>query len=602
VSAVQSAAVHDAPVRLVYDGSRCLLEGGPYIFYILTRGGAAVYEGPADACPGGAGLYRYIGVARSGDLGYADVYVGRSVADAAADRLVIFHTSMDSFTFRLYLKLYNNSSGWAPYASLRIRLAYDSSILYCKFLDTDTDVTSVGPAVASPAGLASFDLGEVKCAPVAAFSHTTIGLHVEQTYAADVWPAHIPVVVHVINSTASAGGGGGGGGGVACSFVASSGKRFGSPDGSPAAGFNELNGWVAAWGPSGGGVRIALMPGITPPDSTNTGASYTVELNDVEIGTLTVSSGGTASVSITESMPGFMQVVRIRLEPGGYILYDNGPTSAVNVASGTYQVYATLRVEPTSAVYGSTADLTLRCDDTPTATITLRVPDPGEWGLRADIYKITSLRWPPFEDNPSYYDHRGTWSVGIIYFWVGVGSGPVGVPSPYFSRVSRSDSAPKWAAYWINPAAPWTYWAIKFTGNLYVPWSSIRVGVWHDDGVYVRLCSIDTGNSWWGFTAPRFDTMSGTCTGAGEYSVEVGYFEGVGTAALVFVIGPGAGNEAYIPTIDGAWYCPNFRWTGAQQGTCSAAWSFVPASPSVPHFRGTNYTPGSTDGGGSPGS
>jgi len=67
VSAVQSAVVHDAPVRLVYDGSRCLLEGGPYIFYILTRGGVAVYEGPADACPGGTGLYRYIGVARSGD-------------------------------------------------------------------------------------------------------------------------------------------------------------------------------------------------------------------------------------------------------------------------------------------------------------------------------------------------------------------------------------------------------------------------------------------------------------------------------------------------------------------------------------------------------
>jgi hypothetical protein len=299
------------------------------------------------------------------------------VADAAADRLVIFHTSMDSFTFRLYLKLYNNSSGWAPYESLKIRLAYDSTILYCKFLDTDTDVTSVGPAVVSPAGLASFDLGEVKCTPGAAFSHTTIGLHVEQTYAADVWPAHIPVVVHVINSTASAGGGGdgGSGGGGVCSFVSSSGRRFGSPDGSPAAGFNELNGWVAAWGSSGGGIRIALMPGITPPDSTNTGASYTVELNNVQIGTLTV-SGGFASVSITGPMPDFMEIVDIRLEPGGYILYNNGPTPAVNVASGTYQVYATLRVLPTSAVYGSAADLTLRCGGSPAAAITLRVPDP----------------------------------------------------------------------------------------------------------------------------------------------------------------------------------------------------------------------------------
>jgi hypothetical protein len=33
------------------------------------------------------------------------------------------------------------------------------------------------------------------------------------------------------------------------------------------------------------------MPGITPPDSTGTGASYTVELDNVEIGTLTVSGG-----------------------------------------------------------------------------------------------------------------------------------------------------------------------------------------------------------------------------------------------------------------------------------------------------------------------
>ncbi len=597
VSAVQSAVVHDAPVRLVYDGSRCLLEGGPYIFYILTRGGVAVYEGPADACPGGAGLYRYIGVARSGDLGYADVYVGPSVADAAADRLVIFHTSMDSFTFRLYLKLYNNSSGWAPYTSLKVRLAYDSSILYCKFLDTDTDETSVGPAVVSPAGLASFDLGEVECTPVAAFSHTTIGLHVEQTYAADVWPAHIPIVVHVINPTVSAGGGGCGCVGV-CSFVSSSGKRFGSPDGTAARGFNELNGWVAAWGPSGGGVRIALMPGITPPDSTGTGARYTVELNNVQIGTLTV-SGGIAWVSIAEPMPGFMQVVRIWLEPGGYILYDNGPMPAVVLAPGTYQVYATLRVAPRSDVYGSAADLTLTCSGTPTATITLRVPNPDEWGLRADIYTFILPLWPPFGAD---YTHRGTWSVGSIYFWLHIPTwpDPLGVSSPYFSRAEGIALAPKWAAYWIDPAAGmWISWAIKYTGRLYVPWSSIRVGVWHDDGVYVRLCNIDTGNSWWSAAvSPVFHTASGTCAGApGEYNVEVGFFQGSLTAALVFIIGPGAGNEAYIPTIDGALFCPNFNW---QQGVCNAAWSFVPASPAVPHFCGTNYTPGSTDGGGEP--
>ncbi len=338
------------------------------------------------------------------------------------------------------------------------------------------------------------------------------------------------------------------------------------------------------------------MPGITPPDSTGTGARYTVELVNVQIGTLTVS--GTVSVSITEPMPGFMQVVRIWLEPGGHVLYDNGPRPAVTLAPGTYQVRATLRVAPRSDVYGRAADLTLNCGGTPTATITVRVPNPDEWGLRADIYTFTSPTWPPFGTG---YTYKGTWTVGAIYFWQSIVSDPVNLVSPYItSTVDRLDTAPKWVAYWIDPAATrWVNWAIKFTGRLYVPWSSIRVGVWHDDGVYVRLCSIDTGNSRWYYTAPVFYTISGTCTGApGEYSVEVGYFEGAGAAVLIFVIGPGAGNEAYIPTIDGAWFCPNFDWS---RGTCGTSWSFRPASPSVPHFRGTNYTPSTTnDGGGTP--
>jgi hypothetical protein len=394
--------------------------------------------------------------------------------------------------------------------------------------------------------------------------------------------------------------------GCSCSFVASSGKWFGSPDGSPARGFNELNGWAAAWGPADpaspcvcGGVKIALMPGITPPDSTGTGARYTVELNNVQIGTLTVSD--TVSVSITGTMPGFMQVVKIWLEPGGYILYDNGPRPAVTLTPGTYQVKATLRAAPRSDIYGSTADLTLTCNGTPTATITLRVPNPEEWGLRADIYTFTTAPppWPPFGAG---YTYKGTWSVGAIYFWLSGWPGQgdrLGLTSPYFTRGERRDSAPKWAAYWINPAGTsWINWAIKYTGRLYVPWSSIRVGVWQDDGVYVKLCSIDTGNSWWHITSPTFRTTSGTCTGApGEYNVEVGYFEGSITITLVFMIGPEGRNEAYIPTIDGAWYCPNFDWS---QGTCRTSWSFVAASPSVPHFRGTNYTPGSTDGGGEP--
>ena len=354
------------------------------------------------------------------------------------------------------------------------------------------------------------------------------------------------------------------------------------------------------------------MPGITPPDSTGTGFSYTVELYDVVIGSLTV-SGGDASVSIAEPMPGFMQVVRIRLVPGGHVLYDNGPRPAVNVAPGTYQVRATLRVAPSSAVYGDAADLTLTCGGTPTATFTLRVPNPDEWGLRADIYTFTPTwptppPWPPFGTG---YTYRGTWTVGAIYFWLydSLWRGDrLNLRSPYFSSVHRRHTAPKWAAFWIDSTATqWEDWAVRFTGSLYVPWSDIRVGVWQDEGAYVRLCSIDTGNSWWRAGPPVFYTTSGTCTDAPEeYSIEVGYFEGRGTAALVFVIGPGAGNDAYVPTIDGAWYCPDFDWSPGNLhgggGRCGGAWRFVSASAGVPYFVGSNYTPSTTndDGGGSP--
>jgi hypothetical protein len=374
----------------------------------------------------------------------------------------------------------------------------------------------------------------------------------------------------------------------------SSGRWFGSPDGSPARGFNELNGWVGAWGPSGGGVRIALMPGITPPDSTGTGASYTVELNNVQIGTLTI-SGGIASVSIAGSMPDFMLIVRIWLEPGGHIIYSYGPRPAV-VPPGLYQVKATLRVKPRPDVYGRSANLTLKCDSSPATTITLRVPNPEEWGIRADIYTFTPwwAPWPPFGAD---YTYKVTWSVGAIYFWLHAPAwpDPLGVSSPYFSRVGRNNSAPKWVAYWLDPTATWwVLWAVKFTGRLYVQWERIRVGMLVDDGAYVRLCSINTGNSWWN-GAFTFNTANGWCWGAPrEYDVEVGYYNISWEAVLIFVIGPGGGDEAYVPTIDGAWYCSNFDWS---RGTCGVSWSFVPASPSVPHFRGTNYTPSTTDDG-----
>jgi hypothetical protein len=200
---------------------------------------------------------------------------------------------------------------------------------------------------------------------------------------------------------------------------------------------------------------------------------------------------------------------------------------------------------------------------------------------------------------------------GWVVAWGGPAAcGWIGLRSPYVTSVGvpwGTFIAPKWAAYWIDPAATrWSNWAIKFTGRLYVPWERIRIGVWNDEHVYVKLCSIDTGNSWWDFLYPVFRTTSGTCAGApGEYSIEVGYFEDYGALALVFIIGPDGSNVAYIPTIDGAWYCPDFDWTETiighgQGGVCRTSWRFLPASPSVPHFRGTNYTPGSTDGGGTP--
>jgi len=412
---------------------------------------------------------------------------------------------------------------------------------------------------------------------------------------------------YTITNLLPPGGGGDSGGGVACSFAASSGKRFGSPDGTPATGFNELNGWVGAWGPSGGGIRIALMPGITPPDSTGTGTSYTVELNGVQIGTLTV-SGASVGMSIAGSMPGFMDVVRIWLEPGGHILYDNGPRPVVVLAPGTYQVYATLRVVPTYTVYGSSADLTLTCVGMPTATITLRVPDPEEWGLRADVYRWWGWPpppvWPPFL-GPAYA-YKGTWSVGAIFYtWRNWPLGIIPSVSPYFCRDPRPEVAPKWVAYWLNPAATsWLTFAVRFTGRIYVPWSNIRVGVIHDEGAHLKLCDIDTGNSWWRVAGEALETADGTCTGAPNvYDIEVVWVQGGAGYYFVFLIGPDGGNEAYIPTIDGAWFCPNFNWASGivPSVRCNASWSFVSASEgSVPYFVATNYTPGLTDGGGTP--
>jgi hypothetical protein len=401
---------------------------------------------------------------------------------------------------------------------------------------------------------------------------------------------------YIVTTTSTLAAGGGGGGGVDCSFVSSSGKWFGSPDGTPAAGFNELNGWVAAWGPSGGGVRVALMPGITPPDSTNTGASYTVELNNVQIGTLTV-SGGTASVSITEPMPDFMEVVKIWV--GGYLVYDGGPLSAT-MPPGAYPVTASLRVRPDKDVFGNSATLQLSCNGNPVAVITVRVPHPEEWGLKAQVYRHPGSSPPP-PPGGSQYVYMGAWSVGAIYFWLnapGAQSDVFSIRGPYFTSAAGNNKAPKWAAYWLSGGS-WPNYAVSFTGRLFIPphWGGLRIGAWYDNSVYVRIpsCSVDTG---WSpaATTPRFYSWSiSSCVG--DVSVELWYYQRTGSSVFVFVVGPPGGNDAYIPTIDGAYRCDNFNWGS---GTCGGSWGFVSANSAVPYFVAGGYIPGLSDGGGEP--
>jgi len=376
--------------------------------------------------------------------------------------------------------------------------------------------------------------------------------------------------------------------GRACVFTPAAGSRFGSPSGSSSDGFNELNGWVAAWGGDGGGVTVALMPGISPPDSTGTGQSYTVQLTDAWIGVLTVEE--TAMVSVDGAKPPFVDLVRVKVD--GVTIYDDGTPAPVALTPGTYNVYVDLRMVSDSNIYGQEGQITLLCAGTPVAAITLRVPNPDDWGIRVDVYNGTSF---PVDRNT----YKGTWSVGAIYFWDGGRTSPIQLCGPYFTGPCVNvqpppNKAPKWAAYWLDlTASTWKDWSLKYNGTLYVPWNNIRIGVWFDDSVQVAICNIDV--NWAG--PPSWRTATGICT-PGPVAVTMQYIQRRSAWYLIFVVGPQGSNEGFIPTIDGAYYCDSFNW---EEGGCNSSWTFRPdSSGGVPYFVAGRYTPGDCDGCGTP--
>jgi hypothetical protein len=295
----------------------------------------------------------------------------------------------------------------------------------------------------------------------------------------------------------------------------------------------------------------------------------------------------------------------VQVSDGDYLLFNKAPSIRI-LTPGSYELYILARVK-SGNIYGQQAsmffnilnDFDSRGRSVGSVSVTFRIPDPTEWGLRVDVYTASS---PSLPLGGSNYTYKGTWSVGGIYFWLSSWNpdrtGLTSSSTPYFSRSARNNIAPKWAAAWIGPEGSWVNYGLKFTGKLNVPWSGFRVGVWHDDHAYVKICSVNTNSSWWFYTPPRWDWSTGTCEAAPNvYPIEVGYYEGPLESVLVFVIGPSRGSGAYIPTIDGAWYCETFNWNS---GTCGGSWQFVPASKSVPYFVASKYTPGSTDGGGTP--
>ncbi|ACB40789.1 hypothetical protein [Pyrobaculum neutrophilum] len=592
----ESALPPDQEAALIYNGQSCRLQAAgpnyPFLYYISINKTGGVYideripPSPYQfqiLCPDKPGIYKYIGVRQNAQLAYLYVYIGPTATWLQANGTVYFVKKVgDVVNIALYLNAYNNSTGWAP-LQYSISLTYDNNLLDCY-----PSAFSAGPTSLGPGQAGVYSLGTVQCRAKSTFVSTTIGAVVTQTYGSYSWTTEIPIVVQLINASATQTAPAPPSGGCPATITLT------AEQGSVLSGYNELNGWIAAWGPYQGGAAVAVRPGVLVPDSLSTGTGpYYVELRNQKIATLSV-SGAPATVTVSGAMPNFLSSLEITI--GSYTVYSNGSSAAATLQPGVYPVYASVRAKPSASIAGSTATLYITCGSTQIPLL-FEIPQWGDWGVQVDIYYNPSGQWGT-QPNWQSYQYVGTWSVGSAYFWLSTQSDPYGFGAtqpPYFSIKSLVNTAPKWAAAWLpQTSSGWVNYALRYRGVLYIPWDGdVNFGAWHDDGVYISMCG-KTLNAWYP-TAPRFDSTSANC-GSGNVSIEIDYFEGYVDSVLIFVVGKG--NDAYIPTIDGAYYCSKFDW---KTGSCKSGWRFSAASGGgVPYFVVGRYTPGASDGGGAP--
>ena len=590
----QAASLLDQQAALGYNGS-CIFSAGPgspFVYYLASSysSGAAVYwskVSPASAgafkipCPPSPGMYKYVGIRQNGQLAYLYVYVGPSSAYVVANTTVAYVGKVgDSVSAYLYLNAYNNSTGWLP-VSYSVTLLYNASQVSCS-----PSTLQTGPLALEPGEQRPVPLGPVKCTAVGSFYTSEIKAVVTQIYGSYSWSYPATFVMALVNTTALASA-------TTTTAPPSSACSFTASNGSKLSGFNQLNGWIGAWGPVSNGVVVALRPGLLVPDSTGAGTgTYYVQLSDIPLGTLVLTSQSTVGVS--GNMPSFMSSVLIYASNGTaeVVLYSNGSAQAT-LSPGTYTIYGTFRASANAAP-GSTATLYLTCGSSQ-YPIGLEIPGWDWWGIRADVYSNPNPYQSPIDNPSALGQYKGTWSIGAVAMWLGASGAPIPSSSPYFTIANVLNSAPQWVAAILNPSASqWVNWALNISGTLYIPWAGdVRVGVWHSGGAVVVMC----GNSmdYWSITSPTFNSYNINCGPPGNKDVKIYYFEGTGEVALIFVVSHGS--SGYIPTIDGAWRCINFNWN---TGTCNTAWQFQAASSSVPYWVVSHYSPGTSDGRGTP--